>query len=96
MDLFKGNDALWMDLVRGILSEGWYLGWAEWWHRRDLCTSAPSFLSPDRLDTASPVWLNAMSNLALELERHKGYSYGWPILRFSHTSLWREDCYREE
>ncbi len=96
LEMFKGNDALRMDLVRGILSEGWYLRWAEWWHRRDLCATAPYFLSPNRLDTASPIWLQAMSELAPALKRHNGFSRGWPILSFSKNSHWREDSYREE
>ncbi len=94
--LFKGDDGLWMDLVKGILSEGWYIRWAEWWHRRDLCVTTPSVLSPDRLDTSSPIWLKTMMNLVGEPGFHKGFSLGWPILRFSKNSHVREDCDRED
>ena len=94
--LLDGDDVFFlMDLIRGILSEGWYLRWAEWWHCHDLLASTPQPFSPNKLDTASPIWLEAISDLAPSLKRYNGFSRGWPRLVFSNNSRWREDIYIE-
>ena len=94
--MLKGDDVfLPMDLVRGILNEGWYLRWAEWWQCRDLCATAPHLFSPNRLDTASPIWLQAMSDLAPSLKRYNGFSRGWPRLVFQKIPLERGHLHRD-
>ena len=60
------------DTFRSILREGWYTRWEEWWHCKDILAVTPKPFGPNRLDTASPIWLAVITDLAEAFTRSKG------------------------
>ena len=92
--MLSAADEWFDDLLRRILREGWYLHWAEWWHSHDFLAVTPQPFWPNRLDTASPIWLEVITDLAQSFKRPKGSSDGWPRLFFSRKPRWSDDLYQ--
>ncbi len=73
------------DTFRSILREGWYTRWEEWWHCKDILAFTPKPFCPNRLDTASPVWLAGIEDLAEEFRQSSGPQETVPRRLFHKT-----------